>query len=151
MAVCVCRSDTPGTAGTVDGTSPPGTWNERRGCSTSVLSWKGGTKGSKVRSYSILFDPVLQRTKSEGKVDENYLHSDANKLLLTQTLSNTIPCENTFWSCRRDIRCPHIHTMRMMHRASSWLSSFDWVQAYGAGGVFIPQKYLLPKSQANCF
>ena len=41
------------------------------------------------------------------------------------------------------------HTMIMMHRASSRLSSFDWVQAYGADGIFIPQKYLLPKSQAN--
>ena len=37
----------------------------------------------------------------------------------------------------------------IMHRASSRLSSFDWVQAYGADGIFIPQKYLLPKSQAN--
>jgi hypothetical protein len=79
------------------------------------LSWAGKVaqrvpQFDPIRSYSILSCRRNLRERWMKIRFTNFTVTPRNFFWL-RLFSNTIPCENTCWSCCRDLTCPHIHTI----------------------------------------
>ena len=76
--------------------------------------WHKGFRSSilfdPIRSYSILSCRRNLRERWMKIRFTNFTVTPRNFFWL-RLFSNTIPCENTCWSCCRDLTCPHIHTI----------------------------------------